>query len=62
VDAFKVFSSRTIPKKPISAVGINLLIPSNIPSPALRIGTTTGDGFVNCAPFAIATGVLTLTA
>ena len=58
VDAFNVVSSRTMPRKPISAFGINLVMPSSIPKPARRIGTTTGVGFDISTPFIGATGVL----
>ena len=58
VDALSVFSSRTMPRKPISAFGINLTIPSSIPNPARRIGTTTGVGFAIDTPVIGATGVL----
>ena len=37
-------------------------MPSSIPSPARRIGTTSGRGSASARPFASATGVWTVTA
>ena len=56
--ACKVFSSRTIPRNPTWAVGSNLTMPSNIPSPARRIGTTTGAGDAILIPVVFVTGVV----
>src|SRR5829696_3957650 len=47
--------------EPHSAVGINRVIPSSIPSPARRMGTTSGRGDDSLTPSAGATGVCTVT-
>ena len=36
-------------------------MPSSIPSPARRMGTTSGRGSASASPFAFATGVSTVT-
>ena len=42
----RVSSSRAMPRKPTSAVGTSLVMPSSMPRPARRIGTTRGVGLV----------------
>ncbi len=44
VEASRVSSLRTMPRKPTSAVGSSRVIPSSMPRPARRIGTTSGRG------------------
>ena len=57
VTASSVSSSRAIPRNPTSAVGSSRIIPSSIPSPARRIGTTSGLGAASLTPVVGATGV-----
>ena len=46
-----------MPRNPTSAVGSSRIIPSSIPSPARRIGTTSGFGAASLTPVVGATGV-----
>ena len=57
----RVSSSRAMPRKPTSAVGTSLVMPSSMPSPARRIGTTSGVGLVNAVPMVVLTGVSMVT-
>jgi putative tRNA adenosine deaminase-associated protein len=59
VVAVSVCSSRTMPRKPTSAVGNSRTMPSSMPRPARRIGTTSGFGADSRTPWAGATGVRT---
>ncbi len=52
-----VFSSRTMPTKPTSADGISRDMPSSMPRPARRIGTTKGRGFDSRTPMVFWIGV-----
>ncbi len=45
------------PRNPTSAVGMSLTMPSSIPSPARRIGTTSGRGSLMRRPVVVVTGV-----
>ena len=56
-----VVSSLTMPTKPTSAVGIRRIIPSSMPSPARRMGTTSGRGRVSSTPVVVVIGVFTST-
>ena len=47
-----------MPRKPTSAVGTSLVMPSSIPSPARRIGTTSGRGSLIFTPIVSVTGVV----
>ncbi len=62
VEACSVSSSRIIPRNPTSAVGSSRIMPSSIPSPARRIGTTSGLGEASRMPVVGATGVVISTA
>ena len=55
--ASSVSSLRSIPRKPTSAVGSMRIMPSSMPSPARRIGTTSGFGVARWMPVVAATGV-----
>ena len=57
VVGWKVSSSRTMPRNPTSAVGRSFTIPSSIPRPARRIGTTIGRGSLIFTPWVVVTGV-----
>ena len=46
-----------MPRKPTSAVGTSRIIPSSMPRPARRIGTTSGFGADSRTPVVGATGV-----
>jgi hypothetical protein len=50
-----------MPRKPTSAVGSRRIIPSSMPRPARRIGTTSGFGLASLVPRASETGVRTVT-
>ena len=52
-----VSSLRAMPRNPTSADGAILVIPSSIPSPARRIGTTSGRGRASRKPVVSVTGV-----
>ncbi len=54
----RVSSLRTIPRKPTSAVGRSLTMPSSMPRPARRIGTTIGRGSLMRTPTVVVTGVV----
>ena len=45
-----------MPRKPTSAVGSSRTIPSSMPSPARRIGTTSGSGAASRTPWAAPPG------
>ena len=62
MSGWRVSSLRTIPRKPTSAVGTSFTMPSSIPSPARRIGTTSGLGSLIASPCVSATGVVMVTA
>ena len=59
--ATRLVSSRTMPRKPTSAVGSSRVIPSSIPRPARRTGTTSGTGVPRWHAGGVATGVVTST-
>jgi hypothetical protein len=46
-----------MPRKPTSAVGSSLTMPSSMPRPARRIGTTSGRGSSMRTPMVVVTGV-----
>ena len=48
-----------MPKKPTSALGKMRIMPSSIPNPALKIGTTSGLGFAITKPLVFVIGVST---
>ena len=49
-----------MPTKPTSAVGISRVMPSSIPSPARRMGTTIGRGWASFTPTQSVIGVRTV--
>ena len=53
----RVSSSRRMPRKPTSAVGSMRVMPSSMPRPARRTGTTIGRGSESFRPTVGATGV-----
>lgn len=57
VEAWSVSSLRTMPRKPTSAVGSSRTMPSSMPRPARRIGTTSGRGWESLTPVVRETGV-----
>ena len=46
-----------MPRNPTSAVGSRRVMPSSMPRPARRIGTTMGPGSARRRQWAVATGV-----
>ena len=49
-----------MPRKPTSAVGISRVMPSSMPRPARRIGTTSGRGGDSLTPADSISGVSTM--
>jgi hypothetical protein len=60
VEATRDSSSLDRPTNPTSAVGSSLVMPSSMPIPARRTGTTSGTGRASLTPLASATGVCTV--